>query len=205
MERITRPELPAGEQTVERRNWIFRKRNGVRCPDVDNMKNEELVVSNTPLVGHIAKKYLYTGHEYDDLVQEGMIGLMKAAEAFDPERGCRFSAFAGFCIENSIRMYLRREKKHKRCVLSLDQEICEDGSRLEEIIGFQPEAFEDIWKQDLLERAAGTLGRKERELIRKYYLDGITQEELSRRYGIGQSTLSKKLKRVLAKMRRAAE
>lgn len=169
------------------------------------MKNEEMVISTMPLVGHIAKKYWNAGYEYDDLVQEGLIGLVKAAEKFNPDRGCRFSAFAGLCIENHIRMYLRREKKHKCCVLSLDQEICEDGSRLEEIIGVQPEAFEDIWKQDLLERAARTLSREEREMVRKYYLDGVSQAELARRYRVGQAQISKRLKRSLAKMRRAAE
>lgn len=186
-------------------NWIFRKRNSAHCPDVDRMKNEELVLDNMPLVWHIAKKYRNMGHEYDDLVQEGMIGLMKAAEKFDPDRGCRFSAFAGACIENDIRMYLRREKKHRCCVMSLDQKICEDGSRLEEVIGFQADGFECIWKQDLLERAAGTVGRKEWGLVRRYYLDGATQKELAKQYGIRQPQVSKELKRILAKMRRAAE
>lgn len=169
------------------------------------MKNEELVLNNMGLVGHIAKKYLNTGYEYDDLVQEGTIGLIIAAEKFDPERGCQFSVWAGTCIENSIRMYLRREKKHKCCVMSLDQEICEDGRRLEEVIGIQADGFEGIWKQDLLERAAGTIGRKERELVRRYYLDGATQMELAKQYGIRQPRVSRELKRILAKMRRAAE
>lgn len=169
------------------------------------MKNEELVLDNMPLAGHIAKKYLSTGYEYDDLMQEGAIGLIIAAEKFDPERGCRFSVWAGTCIENSIRMYLRREKKHKRCVMSLDQEACEDGSRLEGLIGFQADGFEDILEQDLLRRAVGVLTPEEQKLVRMYYFDGIPQKELARRYGTRQSMVSKRLKRILAKMRRAAE
>lgn len=169
------------------------------------MKNEELVLDNMPLAGHIAKKYLSTGYEYDDLMQEGTIGLIIAAEKFDPERGCRFSVWAGTCIENSIRMYLRREKKHKRCVMSLDQEVREDGSRLEELVGIQEDAFEDVWKQDLLVRAVGALTPQEREMIQMYYLDGVTQMELARQYGCAQTTMHKRLKKILGKMRRAAE
>lgn len=167
--------------------------------------NEELVLNNMPLVGHIAKKYWNTGCEYEDLVQEGSIGLIMAAEQFDPEYGCRFTTLAGVYIENRIRMYLRREKKHNRCVMSLDQEMTEDGRRLEEIIGFQPDEFEAVWKLDYLERAAKALNKEEWELVRKYYIDGVTQTELARQCGTRQSTLGRELQKILAKMRRAAE
>ncbi len=169
------------------------------------MKNEELVVNNLPLAGHIAKRYRNTGYEYDDLVQEGMIGLMEAAEKFDPERGCRFSALAGVCIENSIRMYLRSQRKHGHCTLSLDQEVCEGGGRLEELVGFREDGLEDIWKRDLLARAIRTLAPEERELVRMHYFDGLTQAEIARQCGIGQPMIHKRLKKILAKMRRAAE
>lgn len=169
------------------------------------MKNEELVLNNMGLVGHIAKKYLNTRCEYDDLVQEGTVGLIVAAEKFDPERNCRFSALAGVCIENSIRRYVRSQKKHRRCVLSLDQKVCEDGSRLEELVGTQEDGFEDVWKRDLLVRTVRALAPREREIIQAYYFDGTEQKELAGRYGFSQPDMSRRLKKILAKMRRAAE
>jgi len=47
--------------------------------------------------------------------------------------------------------------------------------------------------------------REERELVRRYYIDGVNQSELGRLYGVRQPRISRKLKRVLAKMRQAAE
>ena len=175
-----------------------------RCPDVDEMKNEELVLNNMALVGHIAKKYWSAGYEYDDLVQEGSIGLMAAAEKFDPEYGFRFSTMAGACIENRIRQYLRAQRKHNRCVVSLEQETAEHGRRLVELIGFQPDEFEAVWKQEIIEQAAAALDSEERELVRRYYIDGVNQSELGRLYGVRQACISRKLKRIRKKMRRAA-
>lgn len=67
------------------------------------------------------------GQDLDDLIQEGVIGLMAAAKKFNPETGFRFSTFAGRCIENNIRQYIQGQRRHKRCTMSLDQEVGEDG------------------------------------------------------------------------------
>ncbi len=56
---------------------------------------EEFISSNLGLVYACAKRFRGRGIEYEDLVQAGSLGLVKAADAFDEGRGVRFSTYAG--------------------------------------------------------------------------------------------------------------
>ena len=62
----------------------------------------KLIVSNLRLVVSIAKKYLYYGLPLQDLIEEGNMGLMKAVDRYDPERGCKFSTYATWWIRQAV-------------------------------------------------------------------------------------------------------
>ena len=73
---------------------------------LDKRAREALIKNHLGLVHLVAKKYW--GMPYEDLVQEGCIGLLVALERFDPERGYRFSTYANFWIRQSISHALQK-------------------------------------------------------------------------------------------------
>jgi RNA polymerase sigma factor (sigma-70 family) len=72
----------------------------------DPLAREQLVRSNLRLVVNIAKKYADRGMQLGDLIEEGNLGLIKAVDYFDPERGTRFSTYAAWWIKQSIKRAL---------------------------------------------------------------------------------------------------
>lgn len=72
----------------------------------DPLAREQLVRSNLRLVVNIAKKYAGRGMSLGDLIEEGNLGLIRAVDYFNPNRGVRFSTYAAWWIKQSIKRAL---------------------------------------------------------------------------------------------------
>ncbi len=82
------------------------------CSEGDIEAREELIVSYRPLVFWIAGKIHVTGQELkQDIIQEGMLALIRAADSFKPERGYKFTTYAYHKIHGQIINMLERSEK----------------------------------------------------------------------------------------------
>ncbi|PZN07212.1 sigma-70 family RNA polymerase sigma factor [Thermaerobacter composti] len=78
-----------------------------RARQGDAEARERLVALHMPLVRHVARRFAGLGHDLDDLVQAGTVGLLQAIDGFDPDRGYQFSTYAVPAILGEIRRWLR--------------------------------------------------------------------------------------------------
>lgn len=132
-------------RSVEKTSWCCKN------DDEINKARTRIMEGNLRLVAKIALKYRNLGLPFLDLIQEGNIGLMKAIDRFDPEKGYRFTTYATWWIQqnmmraltdhsrtirlpahiverinkmNRSREYLEQKKKEKPTIEEVAQEVC---------------------------------------------------------------------------------
>lgn len=84
--------------------------------DEDAMEN--LLRIFKPKVIAISREYFLIGADFDDLLQEGMIGLYKAIRIYDPEKNHNFSAFASLCIHRQLQNAVKNANRKKNAPLN---------------------------------------------------------------------------------------
>ena len=97
-----------------------------RCKEGDQTARNMLIEHNMRLVAHVVKKYQCQEYDTEDLLSVGTIGLIKAVNTFDTDKGSRLATYAARCVENEILMLLRAGKKRAREV-SLFEPIGTEG------------------------------------------------------------------------------
>ena len=171
-----------------------------------------LICRNLRLVSHIIRKYYPTAQNQDDLVSIGTVGLIKAVDTFDPDKGAHFATYASRCIQNEILMHFRAQKKLSSEV-SMQETIDTDreGNPLTymDIIAEEETIADDLDVRiqcDKVRRlVAEILDKREREIITmRYGLGGtapMAQRQCAEKLGISRSYVSRIEKAALEKLR----
>ncbi|KRQ86860.1 RNA polymerase sigma-28 factor precursor [Caloramator mitchellensis] len=180
----------------------------------DDKAKNELIIRNLRLVAHVIKKFNPQPKDADDLISIGTVGLIKAIETFNKDKGSRFATYAARCIENEILMFVRSTKKSKSEVYLQDpigmdregNEIC-----LIDILGTDSDRIVDevdnkISTKKLKNLLGKVLDEKEKLIIElRYGITGepLTQREIAKMLGISRSYVSRIEKKALKKLSKA--
>ncbi len=139
-----------------------------RAQQGDGEARHRLIVSNLRLVVSIAKKYLYYGLPLLDLIEEGNLGLMKAVDRYDPNRGTKFSTYATWWIRQAVTRSLSNQGRTVRIPVYVTDNVARYKKTAEELYiksGRRPEP----------EEVAKELGIKVAEAIRlREFVEGVS-------------------------------
>lgn len=185
----------------------------------ENCTDEELIArlrsGETDISDHLMEKYkelvrqkaraMYLmGGETDDLIQEGMIGLFKAIQNYQPDRGCSFHTFAGMCIERQLYRVIQNSTRQKHGPLNSYVSLSEEGT---------PETMEGSWSDNpealIIDRESTEALRNKikKELspmenqVLDYYLQGCSYVKIAGLMGRDPKAIDNALKRIRRKIR----
>ena len=174
-----------------------------------------LIEHNLRLVAHVVKKYTNTMYETDDLISIGTIGLIKAVDSFNSEKGIRLATYASRCIENELLMLMRSSKKQSKEVSLFDPVGADkEGNTIQLLdicVAEEPDIIEQMEEQQKLSKLRKyideVLTEREREIIILRYgmTDGkeVTQREIADKLNISRSYVSRIEKKALNKLKAA--
>lgn len=181
-----------------------------------NAKNI-LIEKNMRLVAHMTKKYSVPERDISDLISVGTIGLIKAINSFNPDKGIRLATYAAKCIDNELLMMLRAERKTSREV-SLYEPVGKDkeGNEISIIETVSCEPVDIVGymvfnqRVNVIEKSIDSvLNERESYIIRhRFGLMGdeeLTQSQIADNLGISRSYVSRIEKKSLEKLKKVLE
>ncbi len=154
---------------VEKNLWML-------CVDGNEDAREKLILSYRPLVFWIARKFKVAPGLYQDLVQEGMLALVKAVDRFEPERDLRFVTYGYYRIRGQMTNFLQRGEAKAPIPL--------DNDELESVDPFDVDRTD--WLLTLMDEVE-RLPARECDVVKALVLEGVRAREYAEKLGVDVS------------------
>jgi len=196
---------PLSEEKEKEYLYKFKKEGDLEARNI-------LVKHNLRLVVFIAKKYV-NYPDNDELISIGTMGLIKAINSFDPDKGSQLATYASRCIENEILMTMRAYKKRASDLSIYDSVGSDKDGNEMSIIDMLQTDEESVYAKidsEFLKKTVKKLTQKylndrERTIIdMRFGLSGeppLTQQKVADKLGISRSYISRIEKKSLSKLR----
>jgi len=159
-----------------------------------------IVKQYTPLVHKIVQKYSWMSpsHSREDLVQEGLMGIVKAIETFEPERGNRFMTWVYPQVRGAVQGIARKDNRLPKYPLSLEQS--DWGGNLEDTLQFEvQDEFKASFVHDIVIAGCGSVDSKRAQIVcDRYGLLGrpaLRQGEVAKKYGMTKQAINSHIAR----------
>ena len=180
----------------------------------DGVAGSELAVRYRPLVKRCTRPYFLVGGDSEDLIQEGMIGLVSSIQSYQPGGSTLFRSYAELCVKRRILSAIKAAARFKHMPLnyrlSLEDIYSDDGEALarmaDERYNLSPEELiiEQEKKTDLYALCRRILSPLEKKVL-AFYLEGLSYEEIAGRCGKPVKSVDSALQRIKRKLSRAVE
>lgn len=173
----------------------------------DKKAMEELIKMYKPFIIKNARQIYINGYEVEDLIQIGIMGLIKAVYKYQPERKAAFTGFAITIIRNTFNLELRKiinKKWDEKFKCSLNS-LTSDGIEFMEMLVSDESVEEDVILKgeiDVLRESLSKLSEDEREIINWFYFEDKLLKEYALEKGISINCAAKRKLRALEKLRK---
>ena len=176
----------------------------------NNDAMETLIKRFGPLVTRQSRSLYIIGADEEDLIQEGMIGLVKAVNDYKADKGASFKTFAFMCVRRQMLTAINNSNNRKNIPLNHYISIYGDGNRdyvspLDEMDSGVITNPEDIMlarlqESDLIKVIESKLSKFEHQVLDEY-LTGASYEEIGERLGKTAKSIDNAVQRIRAKLR----